>query len=116
MMKKNKLTIVVLVAILVLALCLNACGGSGDALKGTWGGKSNDGMEVTWTFDGKGKCTMKNEYGLDDEGTYTIDGSAVVISLSKWDGSIDYTFEISGSTLKLTPDEDYRPSYELEKK
>ena len=113
---KRKLFIVLSLALVALTLFTACGGGSADALKGTWEGKNNDGMVVTWTFDGKGKCTMNNEYGMNDEGTYTTDGSAVVIALSKWDESLDYTFEINGSTLTLTPDEDYRPSYELSKK
>jgi hypothetical protein len=90
-------------------------GGSGDELKGTWAGKNNDDVEVTWTFDGKGECTMENAYGTKDSGTYTIEGGSVSIKLNNWDEALGYKFTISGSSLSLKPDMELRPSYELTK-
>ncbi|MGI6497373.1 MAG: DUF5640 domain-containing protein [Oscillospiraceae bacterium] len=114
MMRKNKLVVLAMSAMLVLMMLLSACGGGGDALKGTWAGRSND-MEVTWTFDGKGGCKTENEYGIKDEGTYTIDGSNLAIKMSMWDDEIKYQFKIDENHLSMTAEESYRPSYELEK-
>ena len=115
-MRGTRIAVMAVALVLVGALVLGGCGGgSSDGLKGTWVGESDD-FDVTWTFDGKGGCKMENEYGFKDDGTYTVDGSAVVIKLSKWDEEIGYQFQVDGNKLILTADEDYRPNYELEKK
>ncbi|MGI6168726.1 MAG: DUF5640 domain-containing protein [Christensenellales bacterium] len=113
-MRKNRLAVVAVSAVLVLMLLLSACGG-GDELHGTWEGRSED-MAVTWTFDGKGGCKMENEYGIKDDGTYSIDGSNVTIKLSNWEAEIGYQFKLDDKKLSLETDEVYRPSYQLEKK
>ena len=56
-MKKLSKTLALLLA-LTMVLCLAACGGSKDALSGTWSADLGDDGVITWTFDGKGKCTM----------------------------------------------------------
>lgn len=62
-------------------------------------------------------CKYENEYGAKDEGTYSVDGSATVIKLSKWETDNKYQFKVDGGKLSLVDDgENYRPSYELEKK
>ena len=91
------------------------CGGGGDALKGSWEGRSQD-MGTTWTFDGKGGCKMENEFGIKDDGSYTIDGGNVSIKLSRWDDPILYQFRIDGDKLSLTTEEPLRPTYELTRK
>ena len=70
-MKKLSKTLALLLA-LTMVLCLAACGGSKDALSGTWSADLGDDGVITWTFDGKGKCTMENSY-MKQKGTYTID-------------------------------------------
>ncbi len=117
--KKQLKPILALVLAVVMVLALAACGGGGggggDALKGTWEGSSQD-FEVTWTFDGKGGCKMENEYGIKDDGTYTIDGDTVMIKLSRWDDELEYKMTQDEKDLLLDPVEDYRPRYELTKK
>ena len=68
-MKKLSKTLALLLA-LTMVLCLAACGGSKDALSGTWSADLGDDGVITWTFDGKGKCTMENSY-MKQKGTYT---------------------------------------------
>lgn len=53
-MKKLSKTLALLLA-LAMVLCLAACGGSKDALSGTWSADLGDDGVITWTFDGKGK-------------------------------------------------------------
>lgn len=118
-MRKHKATWLILTVALVATMFLAACGGGGggggDALKGTWEGSSQD-MDWTWTFDGKGGCKTENEFGIKDDGTYTIDGDDVSIKLSRWDDPIVYQYKIDGDKLSLTTDEPLRPTYELTKK
>ena len=75
-MKKLSKTLALLLA-LTMVLCLAACGGSKDALSGTWSADLGDDGVITWTFDGKGKCTMENAY-MKQNGTYTIDGDQMI--------------------------------------
>lgn len=102
-----------LVLVFALVVAVAGCGG-GDELKGKWVGSGDD-FDVTWDFDGKGGCSMESAYGK-QEGTYTIDGEKVMIELEYWDAAIAYFFTIDGSKLALKAEEDFRPSYELEKK
>lgn len=111
---KKRLTILAIVATLTGLMLLSACGG-GDELKGTWEGQSDD-FGVTWVFDGKGGCTLENEYGFNQDGEYSIDGSSLTIKMSAWDTEHGYKFKIDGNKLTLTADDPYVPNYELEKK
>ncbi len=113
--RKPMMLVLATVMILMIVVSLTACGGGGgDELKGTWEGRSQD-MVTTWIFDGKGGCKLKSEYGFEDEGTYEITGNAVSIKMNAWDAPIGYTFKIDGKAMSLIADEDFRPSYELEK-
>ncbi len=114
MKRKSLLT---LVAALMFFSLLTACGGgsAADPLKGEWEGTNDDGIACTWVFDGKGSCSMDNEFGFEGSGAYTVDENSVIIALIQWDYVLSYTFEIDGSSLLLTAGEDYRPSYELKK-
>lgn len=122
-MKKIKFILSVMLMFSIV-LSFTACGGGGgssdskgDPLKGKWEGVSiGDDMKTTFTFDGKGKCKMENEFGLKSDGTYTVDGSSLTVALEIWDNDQSFTFEKNDSDLTLTNDEDHRPSYELKKK
>ena len=56
-MKKYVALLLIAAALLTLAAC-----GSKDALAGTWSADLGDDGVITWTFNGKGKCTMENAY------------------------------------------------------
>ena len=58
---------------------LAACSGSKDAVVGTWTGDLGLDGVVTWTFDGKGGCTMENEF-MRQKDTYSLDGD----QMTKW--------------------------------
>lgn len=76
-MKKYVALFLIAVTLLTLAAC-----GSKDALAGTWSADLGDDGVITWTFNGKGKCTMENAY-MKQDGTYTIDGDQLTVSLKK---------------------------------
>ena len=54
-MKKYVTLILFVTVLLTLAAC-----GSKDALAGTWSAELGEDGLITWTFNGKGKCTMEN--------------------------------------------------------
>ena len=109
-----KKVLVMVLVLLVSGLVLAGCGGSGDALKGTWIERNPESFDTTWTFDGNGNCTTEDRFG-GDEGTYTIEGNNVSIKLSYWQQASNYTFSIDGSILSLTAIESYLPDRTLEK-
>ena len=101
---------------LVILLSLAACGGGGDALKGTWEQTGTDYGTVTWKFDGKGGFTSESDF-FDKEGTYTIDGSQVTITREgDFADPVVYDFAVSGSSLTLTATDGLAPDYDLTKK
>ncbi|MDL2224588.1 DUF5640 domain-containing protein [Eubacteriales bacterium OttesenSCG-928-M02] len=114
-MNRNTKGIGAIVLLVVVALMVVACGGNADALKGTWEGTYEDG-NATWTFDGKGACTLTNVFSDNLKGSYTIKDSNVEIKLDGWDNAKTYQFKIDGSALKLTASDPYSPNYELKKK
>ena len=106
--------IISIVLCMFMLFSLAACGG-GDALKGTWTCEDKDYGTVTWTFDGKGQCSLKHDF-TDDTGAYTITDNQVSIELSLWDGEVIYDFTVSDSGLKLTATDGLAPDYDLTKK
>ena len=107
--------IVALVLITAALLSLAACG-SKDALAGTWSADLGDDGVITWTFNGKGKCTMENAY-MKQDGTYTIDGYQLTVKLESWgDDASTYTFSVDGSSLTLNENTGYGISGTFAKK
>lgn len=96
-----------------LLVSMVACGG-GDVLKGKWTGTNDDDVEVVWTFDGKGGCTLNNPHMGDMKGEYTVEGSTATIKLDTWDDESIYEFVIDGNNLNMIGS-GYSPSYELKK-
>lgn len=93
-------------ALLVLAMIfsLAACGGSKDAVAGTWTGDLGLDGVVTWTFDGKGGCTMGNEF-MKQKNTYSLDGGQLMAKRESWDGKNVYTFSVEGDSLTMNDNE-----------
>lgn len=115
MIMKKKIIAIFLA--LTVVFCLSACQSSdgGDTLSGTWKGPTSDGITFTWNFDGKGACSIKNEYGMSGSGTYTLNGDKVTIKIDLWKKEKVYKYDVSGSTLKLTNTDKISPDYSLEK-
>ena len=114
-MKHNTLTKIITLALaVVLALSLAACG-SKDALAGTWSAELGADGVITWTFNGKGKCTMENAY-LKQKGTYTIDGDQLTVMLEAWSEPSTYTFSVDGSSLTMNENTGYGISGTFAKK
>ena len=113
---KKGLALLLVLMLGISMLLIAGCGGSGDALKGTWEGTYEDG-DASWTFDGKGACTITSIVLDKSPGKYTIkDGEKVDITLDLWDAPLTYTYKIEGTKLTLTADNGYSPNYELTKK
>ena len=107
--------IVELCFITAALLSLGACG-SKDALAGTWSADLGDDGVITWTFNGKGKCTMETAY-MKQDGTYTIDGDQLTVKLESWgDDASTYTFSVDGSSLTLNENTGYGISGTFAKK
>ena len=119
-MNKKILHVVMAALMLVGLLSLSACGSSdskGDALQGTWKGTTNDGMDVTWTFDGKGGAEFTTPLLNKEKATYEIDGDKVSINVEIWGDAQNFTFEIKDKNLILTQEAGgWGPSYDLVKK
>ena len=67
-MKKYLLSIVTFFALVLVV----GCGSKSNALVGKWNGKTNDGLETTFTFEKNGKVAYENQFGIKSEGTYEI--------------------------------------------
>ena len=116
MKKTIALLLVLILGISLLAACGGggSGGGSGDALKGTWTGLDDNGMDASFIFDGKGGLKFGDSK---DSGTYTITGSEVSIKVDWWDNARSYTFAINGNNLTLTrPETAYYVNFDLTKK
>ena len=112
-MKKTFRTVLAAVLALTMVFALSACGG-GDVLKGTWTGEDPDYGAITWTFDGSGKCTNKDDLA-NQEGTYVIDGSQVTVTFEIFGEPSErvYDFKIDGDNLILDAVADYQLDYNL---
>ncbi|MFR4995005.1 MAG: DUF5640 domain-containing protein [Oscillospiraceae bacterium] len=109
-MKKYVALFLIAVTLLTLAAC-----GSKDALAGTWSADLGDDGVITWTFNGKGKCTMENAY-MKQDGTYTIDGDQLTVTLEAWSEPSTYTFSVDGSSLTMKENSGYGISGTFAKK
>ena len=67
----KKFVALLLIAATLLTFAV-ACGAK-DELAGTWSAEFEYDGTITWTFNGKGKCTMENSF-MKQDGTYTIEG------------------------------------------
>lgn len=108
-----------LLALLVVCLMipLAGCGGSADPLAGTWTGEDELGA-VAWIFDGKGKCSMENDFGK-QEGTYSVENDQLKVKLELWDKEQIHKFTVKDDLLSFEPTDanPYAPGYkDLKKK
>ncbi len=111
-MKMKRLLALILIAATLLTFA--ACG-SKDALAGTWSAELGADGVITWTFNGKGKCTMENAY-MKQDGTYTIDGDQLTVKLEAWSESSTYTFSVDDSSLTMNENSGYGISGTFTKK
>ena len=109
-MKKILELLLIAATLLTFAAC-----GSKDALAGTWSAELGADGVITWTFNGKGKCTMENAY-MKQDGTYTIDGDQLTVKLEAWSESSTYTFSVDDSSLTMNENSGYGISGTFTKK
>lgn len=103
-MKKTWKTWTSVLLVLMMGVILTACGGKKDAVAGTWSADLGVDGVVTWTFDGKGSCTMENPY-MKQEGTYSLDGDQMTVQLELWEKEKLYTFSVDGDSLTMNDNE-----------
>ena len=114
---KKAMSVISLILVLVLALSVfTACdSGPKDAVAGTW--KQTDKVDGnwTWTFDGKGKCTLEGETtGFKGEGTYKLDETAKTLTVNIEGWSAEKVFNYTLTDTNLDMEETYA-SYHLVK-
>ena len=108
-MKKLAALILSIAVLLTFASC-----GSKDALAGAWSAEFEYDGVITWTFDGKGKCTMENAY-MNQDGTYAINGDQLTVTLESWSEPSTYTFSVDGNSLTMNENSGYGISGTFEK-
>ena len=108
-MKKLAALILSIAVLLTFASC-----GSKDALAGAWSAEFEYDGVITWTFDGKGKCTMENAY-INQDGTYTINGDQLTVTLESRSEPSTYTFSVDGNSLTMNENSGYGISGTFEK-
>ena len=111
--KMKRLAGLLLVAAIMI-LMLAACG-SKDALAGTWSAELGADGVITWSFNGKGKCTMENAY-MKQKGTYSIEDDQLTVTLETWSEPSTYTFSVDGSSLTMEENSGYGISGTFTKK
>ena len=111
--KMKKLAGLLLVAAIMI-LTLAACG-SKDALAGTWSAELGADGVITWSFNGKGKCTMENAY-MKQKGTYSIEEDQLTVTLETWSEPSTYTFSVDGNSLTMEENSGYGISGTFTKK
>lgn len=115
-MKRSISIIFVMLLIVSLITGLVACGSGGkDAVAGTWTTEDEDFGSVTWTFNGKGGCTLKHDT-TDQKGTYELTDDTVTISMELWENPIAYNYTVGDGTLSLKDSAGMAPEYDLNKK
>ena len=98
----------------IMILTLAACG-SKDTLAGTWSAELGADGVITWSFNGKGKCTMENAY-MKQKGTYSIEDDQLTVTLETWSELSTYTFSVDGSSLTMEENSGYGISGTFTKK
>ena len=98
-MKRLLALILIAATLLTFAAC-----GSKDALAGTWSAELGADGVITWTFNGKGKCTMENAY------------MKLTVKLEAWSESSTYTFSVDDSSLTMNENSGYGISGTFTKK
>lgn len=96
-----KKTLCIILAALLIAVSLCACGASSNGIVGSWTGTS-EGFSVTMTFEKDGTGVMSVMGGLASETfTYTIEGATLTVVAADEDTET-YEYSIDGDKLSLT--------------
>ncbi len=115
MKKAMSIISLTLIAVMVLFVFAGCDSGPKDAVAGTWKQTDEVNGNWTWTFDGKGKCSLDGETsGFKSEGTYKLDETAktLTVNLEGWSAEKVYNYTLTDTNLDL---EETYSSYHLVK-
>lgn len=100
-----KKTLCIILAVMLLAVSLCACGTGSDSIVGSWSG-TTEGVAVTMSFEKDGTGTLSALGGLATEKfTYTVEGSTITVKTADDDTEV-YDYSIDGDSLTLTMDDE----------
>lgn len=100
-----KKTLCVILAVMLLAVSLCACGTGSNSIVGSWSG-TTEGIAITMSFEKDGSGVLSALGGLATEKfTYTTEGSALTVTTADDDKEV-YEYSLDGDTLSLTMDDE----------
>ncbi len=100
-----KKAICILLAVLLIAVSLCACGTGSNSIVGSWSG-TTEGVAVTMSFEKDGSCVMSALGGLATETfTYKTEGSTLTLTASDDDSEV-FEYSIDGDQLTLKADDE----------
>ena len=99
-----KKTLCIILAVMLLAVSLCACGTGANPIAGSWSGTTN-GIALTMSFEKDGSGAMSALDGMVAEKfTYKTEGSTLTVTVA--DGEIEiYEYSIDGDKLTLTTED-----------
>lgn len=98
-----KKTLCIILAVMLLAVSLCACGTDSKSIVGSWSG-SSEGIAITMTFEKDGTGSMSALGGLAVENfTYKIEGASLTVTTTDDDTTV-FDYSLDGDSLTLIGD------------
>lgn len=95
----------IILAVILLATSLCACGTGSNSIVGSWSG-TTEGIAITMSFEKDGSGVLSALGGLATEAfTYKTEGSTLTVTSSDEDAEV-YEYSIDGDVLTLKTDDE----------